>query len=73
MTTLPGDFRTNENVLLGAIQTLFFREHNLIAEALFRANPRWDPDLIFEEARRINVAQYQHILYNEFLPKLIGK
>ncbi len=70
---LSGDFRTNENVLLGGIQTLFFREHNLIADALAAANRDWSGDVVFEEARRINTAQYQHILYNEFLPKLIGE
>jgi len=33
----------------------------------------WDSETIFQEARRITIAEYQHIIYNEFLPPLVGK
>ena len=68
-----GDLRSNENVGLTALQTLFVREHNRIADLLKAYHPFWDNSVIFEEARRINIAQYQHIVYNELLPVLIGK
>ena len=68
-----GDFRTDENIALSAQQTLWFREHNRIADTLKRINPGWDDETIFQEARRITIAEYQHIIYNEFLPPLVGK
>ena len=58
--------------MLAGLNTLFMREHNKIAETLKSQDPSLDADVIFEEARRINTAQYQHIVYNEFLPLLIG-
>lgn len=35
-------------------------------------NPHWSEDLIFEHARRILIAQNQHITYNELLPRLLS-
>ena len=57
---------------LAAHQTLWVREHNRIVDVLTQLRPQWSPEKLFQEARRITIAQYQHILYNEFLPILIG-
>ena len=68
-----GDFRTDENVALAAHQTLWLREHNRIVDHLRTGFPQMPAEQLFQEARRINIAHYQHIIYNEFLPPLVGK
>jgi len=67
-----GDFRVNEQLNLIVLHTLFMREHNRIAIQLATINPRWSDDKIYQEARRINIAEYQHIIFKEWLPIIIG-
>lgn len=71
MSTL-GDARVNQNPQLTLLQTVLHREHNRIATALGALNPQWDDETIFQEARKINIAQHQHITYYEWLPIFIG-
>ncbi|MGB3755961.1 MAG: peroxidase family protein [Rivularia sp. (in: cyanobacteria)] len=74
-TTLfvAGDVRANENTVLTSIHTLFVGEHNRIADELTEAHPEWTDEQLFERARQINTAQLQSIIYNEYLPALLGK
>ncbi|XP_068677746.1 peroxidasin-like [Montipora foliosa] len=65
---LGGDIRVNENHALAAMHTLWVREHNRIARQLELINEHWDDEKLFQEARRIVVAEIQHIHYNEWLP-----
>jgi len=67
-----GDFRVNEQLNLIVLHTLFMREHNRIAVKLANLNNRWNDEKIYQEARRINIAQYQHIIFKEWLPIIIG-
>ena len=67
-----GEGRTNENLGLLGVQTLFMREHNRIATELARINLFWNDERLFKEARRINIAEMQHIVYSEYLPAVLG-
>ena len=55
------------------MHTFWVREHNRIASELQKLNPRASQDTLFEEARRIVIAQVQHITYNEWLPLIVGE
>jgi hypothetical protein len=70
---VTGDVRGNENVELTALQTLFVRNHNLIASELHRLHPAWGDDQLYQEARKINIAEYQAITYTQYLPDLLGR
>mgnify|MGYP001222539002 CR=1 FL=1 len=69
---LAGDPRVNEQTVLAMVHTLFVREHNRIARNLLFNNPAWLDDRLYEEARRIVIAEYQHIIFNEWLPLIVG-
>lgn len=64
--------RVNEQTGLTMLHNLFLREHNRVAGELKRLNPRWNDEILFQEARRIIAAEVQHITYNEWLPIVLG-
>lgn len=66
-----GDVRSSEHIGLAAFHTLWAREHNRIARVLRRMNWFWSGSMVYYTARRIVVAEIQHIMYNEWLPKVV--
>ncbi|CAK1544082.1 unnamed protein product [Leptosia nina] len=69
---LTGDSRMNQNPQLAILHIVLLREHNRIADSLAALNPSWDDEKIFQEARRIHIAENQHINYYEYLPVFLG-
>lgn len=59
---------TNEDALLASMATLFARVHNRWANELFLMHPAWSDDDLFWKARSYTIAQYQAIVYYEWVP-----
>jgi peroxidase len=69
---VTGDPRVMENPELTAVTTLFMREHNSWVAQLQQQHPSWSGDQLYDMARAITTAEYQEIVYREYLPVLIG-
>jgi peroxidase len=69
---VAGDPRVMENPELTAVTTLFMREHNSWVAQLSANNPQWTGDQLYNMAKAITTAEYQNIIYKEYLPALIG-
>ncbi|ALC46682.1 Pxt, partial [Drosophila busckii] len=67
-----GDGRTNQIISLITLHIVLAREHNRLAAALAKLNPAASDERLYQEARRIVIAELQHITYNEYLPAVIG-
>jgi len=66
-----GDLRVNEQPGLTVMHTVWTREHNRVARQL-RLLSNDNEETIFQTARRIVIGEWQHIIYNEWLPRLLG-
>lgn len=70
---ISGDERSNSYPDLAILHTVWLREHNRIAKQLSIINPHWSDELIYQEARKITIAELQHITYEEWLPVVLGR
>ncbi|KAK5969624.1 hypothetical protein GCK32_005079 [Trichostrongylus colubriformis] len=70
---LAGSSRINFLPSNAVMYTIWMRQHNFVASKLKQVNPTWTDEKLFQEARRIVIAQIQHITYAEFVPVIVGK
>ena len=68
---LAGDKRCNEQSALTVMHTIWFREHNRVAQHLKNGNPSLTSDEIFQLARKIVVSELQKITYKDYLTIII--
>lgn len=72
MCILIGDPRVTQTPMLTVLHSLTLRLHNEVASQLASLNSHWRDERIFQEARRISIAFYQHIVYEEWLVLIFG-
>ena len=70
---LAGDVRVNENPGLQSLHTLFVKEHNRLAKEIYQQYPGKDDEAVFQETRKYVIAEWQNIVYSEWLPMVIGE
>ncbi|XP_061395316.1 peroxidase-like, partial [Musca vetustissima] len=66
------DIRNQLSPTITVLHTLLVREHNRLATILEKLNPHYSDESIFQLARKINIAQYQKIIYYDWLPLILG-
>ena len=69
---LCGDARCNEQPGLLTMHILFARAHNFIAYKIKGVNPWWSDQQIYKFSEKFLISWYQHIIYYEYIPLLIG-
>ncbi|XP_055999997.1 peroxidase-like protein [Ostrea edulis] len=68
---VAGDHRPSETPTLTVLHTTWLRRHNRIADALRFHTGITNDDILFQNAKRILIAELQHVTYNEFLPAVL--
>jgi len=69
---IAGDVRANENTALLSMHTIWMREHNWWAMNIKAINGSLSDEELYQKARVMVEAEFQAVVYNEFLPLLVG-
>lgn len=73
MHFMAGDVRVNENPALQSMHTLWVREHNRVADEILEHYPGKPDEWVFDLARRVVVAEFQQVVFHEFVPAMLGR
>ncbi len=68
-----GDDRAAQQTPLLTHHLTWMRNHNWHVDRLKAMHPDWSEEALFEAARALNEAEWQHVVYSEYVPKLIGE
>lgn len=67
-----GDTRVNVNPYVTIFHIIFLRNHNRYAKIIKEKNSNWNDEKIFNEARKLNIATYQKIIFEEWSKEILG-
>src|SRR6476661_10981614 len=59
-------------IVYSALNTIFLREHNRLADLLKKSHSDWTDDQLFETARNINIAILLKIIIEDYINHLSG-
>lgn len=68
-----GDIRSDENIALTSMHQIWMKEHNYQVDRLKALDSTLSDEQLFQTARIIVEAEYQKVVYQEWLPELIGQ
>lgn len=71
-SSAAGDERVDENFVIVSFHILFLREHNRLADLYAASYPGLSDEAIYQRARARNIAQFQHMVMNEWAPAMFG-
>jgi len=54
------------------MHTLWVREHNRVATALKQRHPNYNEEKLYQESRKIVIAEWQQVVYSEWLPRTVS-
>lgn len=70
---LAGDTRANESPILLILHTIFVREHNRLVGEINSHLPFLSKRKLYQYAKKINIAQYQKIVLEEFYEAFVSR
>ncbi|CAB3405165.1 unnamed protein product [Caenorhabditis bovis] len=70
---IAGDDRNSQQTLLIAVHSIFHREHDRVSTILKNLNEKWDDERIYQETRKLISAEFAHVVYNQYLPIIVGQ
>lgn len=72
-TALIGDPRNDENRIVASVHSMFIRLHDQTVDRILTSEPNLSASQVFAKARQQVTWNYQWLIVNDYLPKIVGK
>lgn len=69
---ISGDFRVPENLVLVLKHLVWVLRHNYHADRYAALFPAWSDQQLMDKARAYTIAEYQHMIFDEYFPAIVG-